>query len=176
MPVFGVRTYKKYTDGYSYTNRYWLNTGDLIEAASLALLIASSEAAGHTTECVIEKVHFWRPGANPNEKITVPTNVPGVISHSVMTKPQIVARMFFGTPSTSNPMYKDYRVRYPGNALAGSVWSSLEYPNLSQIPNEFAANGITFCTKTGTPLGVMSMDTEYHFRQLSKRWYNRSTP
>lgn len=177
MPVFGAISLKQFSDGYEYVNRYWLNAGSLAAAAAFALLIADHESLVHSQYAVIRSIHFWTPGATPNEKVTIQTGVQGAYGASGMLRPQITARVFWSTPSTSNPMYKDFRPRVASGELANGTWGASYLAALNNYKSAVDNDGVPYCTRSGTLLGEVTPSNRYEFRQLSKKWYNRpSTP
>lgn len=173
MPVFGAITKKVFSDGYTTHNRYWLNAGSLTFAASHALLIAAHEAIVFCQYAVILNVHFWVPGVTPNQKITITTGVPGEYGASGMLRPQIVARVFWDTPETSNPMFKDFRCRVASGELANGTWGATYLAALAAYKAEVDGGDVPYCTKNGTLLGAVTPSNRYEFRQLSKQWHNR---
>src|SRR5687767_2336867 len=174
MAVFGAITKKVFSDGYTTHNRYWLNSGSLISAASHALLIADHESIVFSQFAVILNVHFWVPGVNPNQKITITTGVEGQYGASGMLRPQIVARVFWDTPDTSNPMFKDFRCRVASGELANGTWGANYIASLALYKAAVDTGDVPYCTRNGTLLGAVTPSNQYEFRQLSKKWHNRT--
>jgi hypothetical protein len=172
--VIGVRTDKRFTDGYKYVNRYWINVTDLNEAGDFIGIIAENEAIIHCQYAVIYNVHTWVPNATPNDKKNYPLSVIGEFGASGMLRPQITARAFFTTPSSSNPMYKDYRVRVASGELANGTWGSAFLTSFAAYASAMNGASIPFCTRSGDLLGDIFPSNQYEFRQLSKQWYNRA--
>jgi hypothetical protein len=176
MPeVLGLITKKRNAaTNFTCVNRYWILATGLTNGLDIGQDVLGVEMSifGDTVNGV--SVHVWRPNTLPHEKLTRFTDIPGTQTGFNKIKPQITARMFFSPLEDSNPYYKDYRVQVDNDNLNGTEWLGTYQTDLQAMLDNMDGLGAIFCTKAGEVINVGSFSTEYEFRQLSKRWYNRT--
>lgn len=172
--ILGAVVNKLRADGRPKRNRYWINAATVDDTETIASNLVQMEINIFGSSTQFLNVHVWQPGANPNNKRTWPSSAVGLIATSDSLAPEMCLRVSFGTPSTSNPNYKDYRTEVDDGFIVGSRWNSLYATGWSDF-GEFWSDQLegVLCTKDGTPLGGPVFHTRQAFRQLSKAWYNR---
>lgn len=175
MGVYGLLTQKRNPKGLEWVNRYYVNAVDHEQALTWGVELSNLEKMIHGETVQFYNVHVWLPNVTPNQKWNQPLLLNGDIAAEDPMKAEIVSRFYFAVDGSQNPHYKDYRVQVDLLALQGYGWHVGYAGALTAFRLAMIDSTVAFCTRQGNEILPSNEDTEYNFRQLSKKWYNRAS-
>lgn len=171
--IFGVETVKKSAINADFRNRYFVEAESVSDAALLGEILANIERPMFGNGVLFHKVHAYELQPNFRQFYNLALNFNGSAPDlGRPIKSEIVLRFeLFG--QANYPQYKDYRVQIASDHIEGVRWDSEASQVFQQQVAAFGAQGNFLRTREGQPVISVNYQTEYQFRQNSKRWYNR---
>lgn len=175
MTVFGLVT-RKVNFNERFENRYFIQADNPTLAAQLGVNIIQAEMLVFGAAVLTQNVHVWRVGVSPNQYLNNGIVIPGQIPTSDAIDPQICVRFFFNRANTY-PNYKDYRVCVDSTQIAGREWTGDVLAAIPGLLTFFAARiaDQSIVARDGTPFVSVSASPLVHFRNVTKRWYNKAS-
>lgn len=171
MPVFRITIEKSSPVNARFTNVYYALRADFAEASSTVALIAACERKFHGSTVQFENGHIDQLGSNAFTNVPLTGN--GLVTASLPTKSQIIARITWGVDG-SYPHYKDYRVGLEADNMVGVFWTTGTILALQEGADLFNSTLVDIlCTKGGVTLGEAVISNEYFFRNENNKWHNR---
>lgn len=173
MPVYEVRTQKRSSLNAKFENRYYISALTLSESLDHGQAIAGEERLIFGSGVNFYNVHTAEVGTDLFSNRAL--NMDGNIATTAPMKSEICAELRWPTEG-AYPHYKKYRVQVAADKINGIEWITTYKTLLENLVIYFDTMLGIVVTKGGLPLDTPTINQEYVFQQLSKRWYNRVTP
>lgn len=175
MPVYGIQTRKVDERLNPWNNTYHVLADALGEAQAAADVLATAEATIHSQFVTITETHCWLVGATVPEFSTIVRDYVGSATASAPLPPWFCAEITLES-NGSYPGYKRFRTRVDKALYDGPDWGATYTALLETFADVFDEIGYTLCTRSGVAFVGMAPNPIPVPLQLSKAWYNRTTP
>jgi len=175
MAVYGIQVRKIDERLDTWNNTYHVLADSLGEAQSAADVLATAEASIHSTLVTITETHCWLVGATVPEFSNVARDYAGELSVVNALPPWFTAEVTLESEG-SYPGYKRFRCRIDRGLYTGPNWHDDYLLALETFADVFTEVGFPLCTRSGVAFTGMAPVGLPAPLQLSKAWYNRTTP
>lgn len=175
MPVYGISTKKVDERLDPWVNTYYAVVPDLDSAKALGELIGQAETSIHSSLVNIDLAHCWRVGNAGVDFGDITIDLPGTLSATQALPPWFTAEVNF-TANGSYPGWKRYRTRVSGSFYEGPDWADAYLLILETFCEVWDELTYKFTTRSGVQFTGMDPNPYPVPLQLSKQWYNRTTP
>lgn len=174
MPVFGISTKKVDERLDEWVNTYYTFAGDISQAKGLADFLAAGEQSVHSGLVTINGAHIWEVG-NRGNFANRTYSIAGTLDAQTPLPPWFTVEMNLASAG-SYPGWKRYRCRASRTYYEGPDWSAAALLIFTDFADYLAEVPIAITTREGVPFTGATPNPTPQPLQLSKRWYNRSTP
>lgn len=175
MPIFGCTlTHSTLADG-DHDNRFWIEADNLDDAITKGGQIVTVIEPVFGDNCVFKNIHVWLPRANPKQFKNQAITVIGDFEATNPTSAVPVVRVYMTPSGVSYPNYKDFRICVNAAEQSGRLWGTAVLAAASDVA--LAMKTLTFLVDdNGSSIEAITVEVEVKYRQLTKKWYNRTAP
>lgn len=174
MAIHGVVTRHMTPYDGNRHNRWWVDAGDLEEACNHGNAIVDIIRDGFGQGNTFNNVHAWVPNSTPNQFLNLPIAKPGMYTSTTPTSAVPVIKMEFVAGVNSYVNYKVFRIGVDPDEQVGRTWGTTVTNTWATIMTNLAS--LDFLRgRTGNNLDNFALSNFVHYRQLSKKWYNRGS-
>lgn len=174
MATFGVTiTHTTPADG-DRENRWWVSADTLGDALDCGESIISAIVPMFGEQVLFKKVHAWVPNSTPNNFLNRSVSAFGSLDANAPTSAIVCVKMEMGSNTATYPNAKYFRVCMNPAEQSGRNWGSIYFPAPVDVAAALLGQGF-LVTEDGSAITSIVAQQEVEYRQLSKRWYNRTS-
>lgn len=174
MPIYGVLTQLNTLSDGKRQNRWWVNAPTIEDALTRGNTLVGLIRAGFGSTTQFFNIHAWEPNSTPNIFRNRPISLPGTYDALNPTNAVPCVKVTLASASSSYPNAKYFRVCVQPNEQLGPNWGAGILSVYTTIVESLSET--TFLTdQDGSLITDWALDTKVHYRQLSKKWYNRGS-